>query len=401
MKICVIADDLTGAAEIAGIGHRYGLTTRLVRSGYVPSTAELTVIDTDSRQLAPAEAVVRVKQVVAEARSTAPADALFFKKIDSVLRGPLLAELDAAMDALGKKCALLVPQNPSRGRTIQAGRYAINGVALDQTTFASDPDHPAKTDRVLDLLGTASHGKTVVLDPGSEVPETGICVCGAATPAEVASWACQLDDETLPAGGADFFQAVLEDRGLKVAPPLAITGSEGKALIVCGSASSPSRQAVERAEQEGLCICAMPDILFTAASVEPNLVDAWSDDVVQAFETQRCVIIAARQPAGSTPASSLTLASRFAEVVSQVAARVKLGELLLEGGSTAAAVVNRLCWHEFFVCREAAPGVVQVLPAADRGPLITFKPGSYPWPETGFEKLSRNNTRQGGETERK
>src|SRR3954468_20381794 len=124
----VIADDLTGAAEIAGIGHRFGLATRLLRK---PATAPgddsnegLLVLDTDSRSQRPADAAETVRRFVDRLREQ-PFD-LIFKKTDSALRGPVLAEVQSLATAFAKTGALLVPQNPSRGRTIRGSRYYID-----------------------------------------------------------------------------------------------------------------------------------------------------------------------------------------------------------------------------------------------------------------------------------
>src|SRR5947209_900501 len=124
-KLLVIADDLSGAAEIAGLALRYGLPAHLSRqpiSCGLP--AGVTVVDTDSRLLPPplaAETVARfVHPLYAEEFD------LIYKKADSVLRGPVRAELDALAGHFGRRAVLLVPQNPSRGRTIQSdGRYTI------------------------------------------------------------------------------------------------------------------------------------------------------------------------------------------------------------------------------------------------------------------------------------
>ena len=45
--IAVIADDFTGAAEIAGIGLRYGLTIQLAMPGVSYDNAELFIVSTD------------------------------------------------------------------------------------------------------------------------------------------------------------------------------------------------------------------------------------------------------------------------------------------------------------------------------------------------------------------
>src|SRR5688500_14541293 len=122
-KALVIADDLSGAAEIAGIGHRYGLPTRLARERPKFFPPGLTVIDTESRSLPPAEAATTVARCVAGIDPGA--FDLIYKKTDSVLRGPVAAEIDALMTALRRPAGLLVPQNPTRARVIANGTYFI------------------------------------------------------------------------------------------------------------------------------------------------------------------------------------------------------------------------------------------------------------------------------------
>jgi uncharacterized protein YgbK (DUF1537 family) len=392
MRVCVLADDLTGAAEIAGIGLRYGLATRLVREPAGPCGDGLTVVDTDSRSLAPADAAERVRQALLPAGAAGAASILFFKKTDSVLRGPLLAELEAAMAALGKTRVLLVPQNPSRGRTVRAGRYAIDGVALDQTSFAYDPEYPRHTAQVLDLLGRSSLTPTQVIEPGENMPERGILFGGAEHADDVAAWAARLDGQTLPAGGADFFQAFLEHAGLIPVPLPRCEPGGGRVLAVCGSASAPGRQAVAQAQRDGAPVCAMPDVVFASPHTEAQALESWCADIVRALQTQQRAVIALCQPIALDPARPQRLTEIVADVVARVLAACKVDELLLEGGATASAIVRRMGWHAFAVCGELAPGVVQMRAAAGSAPLLTLKPGSYPWPAGLDEITSRNIT---------
>ena len=51
--------------------------------------------------------------------------------------------------------------------------------------------------------------------------------------------------------------------------------------------------------------------------------------------------------------------------------------LMIEGGATAYAIIQRLGWNSFSIERELAPGVVTI---QYKQTLITLKPGSYPWP---------------------
>ena len=149
--IAVVADDITGAAEVAGAGLGFGLDAEVHTTFEPSSAASLIVIDTASRSLSPSGAAARAGQA---ARAVRDAGAEWvYKKVDSVLRGPVLAELAAVLDAVGCARAILAPANPSRGRVIRRGRYLIEGRGLAETGFASDPEHPAGSSRVLDLLG--------------------------------------------------------------------------------------------------------------------------------------------------------------------------------------------------------------------------------------------------------
>ena len=54
--------------------------------------------------------------------------------------------------------------------------------------------------------------------------------------------------------------------------------------------------------------------------------------------------------------------------------------LLIEGGDTAAAILQTFGWHDFHVLHQWEPGVVTLQPEDSAAPPITIKPGSYPWP---------------------
>ncbi|MGC4074224.1 MAG: four-carbon acid sugar kinase family protein [Nibricoccus sp.] len=100
--IVVLADDLTGAAEICAIGRAHGLTAVVALSTEaLPRDAGLIVFDTDSRLNPPDEAARKVRHIIEHL--PAGWNQRVFKKTDSVLRGPVVAELEAAAAALGTK----------------------------------------------------------------------------------------------------------------------------------------------------------------------------------------------------------------------------------------------------------------------------------------------------------
>jgi len=99
-RILAIADDFTGAAEIAAAGLRCGLNSRVLRVSAADDFDGLTVIDTDSRLLPPEEAAAAVEYALGGVKPTSYE--LVYKKTDSVLRGPVAAEVMAVLKALGR-----------------------------------------------------------------------------------------------------------------------------------------------------------------------------------------------------------------------------------------------------------------------------------------------------------
>lgn len=397
-RILVIADDLSGAAEIGGICHRLDRPATILRDRFdevsgalAPDGAGAVILDTDSRSLPPEEARCAVERALRSARNGR--FDLIYKKIDSALRGPVAAEAEAARAMLGRSAALVLPQNPSRGRTIgRDGVYRIDGTPIDQTLFAQDPEHPAFTSAALARLqASAQTPPAALVAPGGGFPESGLFLASAETPADVEAWTDAVSPEILPVGGADFFLALLrrhptagaapgerwEASATGKSPPAAPSCPRGETLFVNGSAAHGG--AGLRASSVPLC--PMPD---------DRSADAWADAVLAALSRHGRAAMTVDVPPDRSPGAPRTIERVVAETVAVVLARrQEVAHLLVAGGATASSAVRRLGFRRFQVAHEWSPGVVAVttesdLPAAalaaDPPGWITIKPGSYPWP---------------------
>ena len=84
----VIADDITGAAEMAGIAFARGESVRLVCGGEAGGCSTATygtmVIATDTRSMSEAEAVAETQRITSAISHQL---SVIFKKTDSALRG--------------------------------------------------------------------------------------------------------------------------------------------------------------------------------------------------------------------------------------------------------------------------------------------------------------------------
>jgi uncharacterized protein YgbK (DUF1537 family) len=383
--LAVLADDFTGAAEVAAIGRRYGLVAEVHTTFQPYSKADLVVVDTHTRSSTRADAGRRVAEELARLRA-AGVDCLYYKKVDSVLRGHVIEELSRLLDVWGLDRALLVPFNPSFGQRIRDGHYSIRGKPLNETRFADDPEYPALTADVLELLGSHD-GVDVTYSEGADgIAATGIIVTGGVGRADLLALADRLDGHTLAAGAAEFFDAILQRRfGIHQHHPVHHAApTAGKALLILGSRASTSRDTVISARANGVPVLSMPGTLYR--DFDPGVLDEWMSAVVRALPTSDLVVIAVGDADGNAdvPDTMPTglLPARLAELTAATLARWPGGlHLLVSGGTTASAIVCRLDWRLLRVVAESAPGVVTFAVPTSPSRSLTVKPGSYAWPD--------------------
>jgi hypothetical protein len=342
--IAVLADDFSGAAELAGVAAARGYTAE-VQTGFEPgTTAEVIAIDTDTRRTTESEAARIVGAVTR--RIVAAGPSWIYKKTDSVLRGHVRSEIEAVLGAAGLADCVFIPANPSKDRVIRAGRYFIRGVPLDETVFARDPDFPRHSGLVPELLGLSGRIRT----PDALGPD---------------DLRIDLPATTLAAGGADFFAAQLAQKergsGFRPSHPVAI-GPEPRShrsLLLSGSLAAWDLDRATQMRKRGFLVKTIAD------DVSPTVWDTTSK------------LMLAIGDAPSADPSTLT------EILIEKALPLFSGRddlcVGLEGGSTALACIRRLNWSRFEVIPENLAGVGSLRPPG--GPLLRVKPGSYPWPE--------------------
>ncbi len=123
----VLADDVTGAADCAARCKGAGLpATILLGQTSSPLPTGAVAFSSDSRFLPPDQAAERVQTLFQGLQPlTQVEDALWYKKIDSTLRGNIGAELAAMMTLTSavrsRPCAVLAPAFPAQGRGLVDG----------------------------------------------------------------------------------------------------------------------------------------------------------------------------------------------------------------------------------------------------------------------------------------
>lgn len=367
--ITVIADDITGAAELAGVAHSHGLTTVLaveaapgvyswqaanVDTWGIP---EVFVIATDTRSVAANEAAVvtgNATRALCHVMPYANGHNTLFRKLDSVLRGNIEEETYAVLANSPYERALHLPANPSKNRIIRGGVYYIDGVPIDQTPFRNDPEFPARTAVLRERFPELSFADAETVEDVRHIVEK--------TPAD-----------TLLCGGVDLFTALLErdiiGKEHRPRPKGNILSRDGRLLVVRGSTLSKPIPL-------GLPVAEMDDSVFYGTMPA----GIWARDVAEQYlasEHGLIVAVGAERPILKGRGIAARLRHTMSIAVAGCVSAAIPDELVIEGGATAFAILHRLPWRSFTVSDEIAPGVVR-LAAAD-GPHITLKPGSYDW----------------------
>lgn len=378
--IGVIADDLTGAAELGAVGVRHGLRAEIVRSGKPNPEASVVCVDTDSRACDPGEAA---KRAAAAARLLRAAGARWiYKKVDSVLRGQVTAEIEAVMKQLKLERALLLPANPSLGRTIKDGHYYLRGRPLHRTEFAHDPHFPRRSSQVLRLVKIPESFTMRMMNGDRSLQDGTILIGDAETPSDVHAWTSSCDPSMLPAGGSEFFNALLE-----VEQPVGEDGHgngheafAGSEFFVVGTSTQAARKFVAAARKRKAPVFSLPQELAWGAEFTPAAVEAVAQRVIGALQGNQRVILNVGLPQVRDVQVAQQLSDSVVRIAERVLRRIRVERIFAEGGATAAELVRRMSWPRLEVIRELAPGVATLAVNGDPSVLLTIKPGSYAWP---------------------
>lgn len=381
--IIVIADDLTGAAELGGIALQYKMTVEITTRVVADSNADLLIVATDTRSLSKDEAELVIMEACNNLFKLKPA--FIFKKIDSVLRGHVLTEINIQQKIFNQQRALIVAGNPGLGRTIVDGVYLLHGQPVHLSSFSNDPEFPIRSSDVMEMLH-ANPLACKVLKVDEPMPEKGIIIGELKGPDDINEWCKKIDKNTLVAGAAAFFTAILKH--LKIAPSESSISHDEvlqlPALMVCGSTFEKSRDNSNPLAAIGGDIFYLPTEIFLENKVGNDILKNWMGDVKASIQKNNIATIAIHPSLKKHAISALLVRTIMAEAIAQLAVEIEIKEYLIEGGSTAAAVLKALGIDTLYPLQELAPGVIRMGTKENKQLQITLKPGSYSWPSNMF-----------------
>jgi uncharacterized protein YgbK (DUF1537 family) len=351
----VLADDLTGLTELAGLAANAGLRGWLYpaldawRQEPAPGPAP-RFVNLACRMLSPDEAAVAVR----EALAIAPArPEHVYLKVDSVGRGPVLAMLAPLLGDRPGRLPLLLT-NPTTVRAVRAGRILVENVPLDQTPFRDDPTHPTAS---AELRAVLAAGLPEAQPAERERLLKGLVLLDGVTEGDIEAAAERWRTAVVAAGAAPFGAALLR----RWCPP-AITSDETEDL--------PFRRTFA--------------VVGTAHEAGAEL--------ARQFQALGGTLLYADEPAGrplhlplmlTSPRERGDAAGVLANLMDRAVnlfERLDPQQILLTGGETAEAFLARLDWPELVAISYRHPIALLSARLGTERKHVLLKPGSYQTP---------------------
>jgi uncharacterized protein YgbK (DUF1537 family) len=405
----VIADDYTGASDLANALATNGL--RVVQTIGVPPESlalpdvDAVVVALKSRSIAAAEAVRQSLEADRWLRARGAAHVLFkiCSTFDSTDAGNIGPVSDALREASGGGITLVNPGFPGAGRRVFQGHLFVHDQPLHESPLKDhplNPMHDANLVRVLSRQSVAAVGLVPlqVVEQGADavraalarLPE-GAAIVDAVNDQHFEILGQVALDRPISTGASGLGIGLA--RALRrldvVAEHAAETGgpTPGQfAAILAGSCSKATLEQIAIAEQT-MPVLRLDVETLLAGQEEARAALAWARDRLG----EGPVLIAS----SSTPAEVAALQKRHggAAIGERIEASLAgiaaglvdagVGRLVVAGGETSGAVVNRLGLQGFLIGAEIAPGVpaLSVIGSRHRGLRIALKSGNFGGPD--------------------
>ena len=169
MRLGVIADDFTGATDIASFLVQNGLST--IQFSGVPAQsaapgAQAIVISLKSRACPPAQAVAQSLAAL-EWLQQQGCDRFYFKycsTFDSTAQGNIGPVTDALLAALGETQTVISPALPVNGRTVYRGYLFVGDRLLAESGMRHHPVTPMTDSSLVRLMERQAQGRAAVID---------------------------------------------------------------------------------------------------------------------------------------------------------------------------------------------------------------------------------------------
>jgi len=408
-----IADDYTGASDLANTLTRCGLRT--MQTIGVPSDqlklpeVDAVVVSLKSRSIEAGLAVSRSRAADKWLRKRG-ADHVLFKicsTFDSTDAGNIGPVMDMLRADSGDAIVLVTPAFPETGRTVYQGNLFVGAVPLNESPLRDHPLNPMHDSNLVRVLARQSTSKIGLVDlatvaRGPQAVRARLADLSAKDfGAAIVDAVFERDLETIGAVALEHRVSVgASGFGLGLARALAASGRArpgastaisdapvgGPAACLAGSCSQATLQQIGNAEAKMAVLHLDPEQII-AGRDEARRALGWARERLK----EGPVLIAS----SSTPDHVAALQARHGRDAAGHAIEQAMGDiaeglvqsgvrrLVVAGGETSGAVVDRLAIPGFLVGAEIAAGVPVLRAVGAKGGemLLALKSGNFGGPD--------------------
>lgn len=411
MLLGVIADDLTGATDVALMLSREGM--RVVQTVGVPASAEAlpaadAVVVSMKSRTNPAEEAVAWSLQACDALIGAGARQILFKycsTFDSTDAGNIGPVAEALMKRLGARFTVACPAFPANGRSVFQGHLFVGSVLLSDSPMKDHPLTPMRDANLVRVLGrqtklpvglvpfaVVEKGPAAVREAFETIAQDGpaMAVADAVTDAQLRVLGAAFDGLPLLTGGSGIALGLPENfRRAGLLGPAgekrAFAAPQGKTAVLAGSCSAATRGQVADAVAKGveafaLDPVAIADGRMTAASVLDWARPRLGTKPVLVYSTAEPEAVRAVQERFGRDESGAMIERLLGEVAQGLAAE-GVTRLVVAGGETSGAVVGALGVSMLEIGPEIDPGVPWTLAADGKPMALALKSGNFGTPD--------------------
>ncbi len=407
MKIGVIADDFTGATDIASFLVLNGLKT-VQMCGITPDLpapdAEAVVISHKSRSC-PVQDAIAETQASLQWLLKHNCQQIYFKycsTFDSSKEGNIGPVADALMETLGEKFTIFSPALPVNGRTVYKGYLFVGDVLLEESGMRNHPITPMTDSSLVRLVEMQSKGKCGVVTletvrQGAAAVKAKISELKAAGYSYAVIDAIDESDLIVQGEALKDMRLVTGGSGLAIglARQVAEPNSDStkaqslgypqgkKAVVFSGSCSVMTNKQVAFYQQQAATKAVDVDALIKATDLKAFVADyvqfyqehADDQNAPLIFATANPEELSRIQKQYGVAESSHAVENFFAELSTQLyAAGVR--RFIIAGGETSSIVTKALQVAGFYIGPAIAPGVPWVR-SINNDISLTLKSGNF------------------------
>jgi uncharacterized protein YgbK (DUF1537 family) len=405
MLLGCIADDFTGATDLANTLTRQGMATVVLpgvpHRDFQAPQADAIVVALKSRSIPAADAIDMAMAALSWLECGKPLQFLFkyCSTFDSTDAGNIGPVAEALLEALAADFTIACPAFPTNQRTVYRGYLFVGDVLLSESSMRTHPLTPMTDASLVRVLQRQSKGRVgliahdVVRRGGAaicerirELRDSGVrlAIADALIDADLVALGEACADLRLVTGGSgialglpeNFRRAGLLQRTAGVDLP----AIAGPSAVLAGSCSAATQRQVEHMKRHCESFEIEPIELHASAEVVQRAID-WARHrlglrPVLIYSTADAPAVEKAQAALGREHAGQLVEQAMAQIARELVA-LGVRRLVVAGGETSGAVVTALGVEGLRIGPEIDPGVPWTTSIGDNTLALALKSGNF------------------------